>query len=66
MRIFFQITQLHVVPPMAIFLARHPLVDKFDISRIHMAFCGAAPLGKTVTDELRQKRNIVIRQGETF
>eukprot|EP00123_Amoebidium_parasiticum_P013736 comp22123_c1_seq1/m.32344 comp22123_c1_seq1/g.32344 ORF comp22123_c1_seq1/g.32344 comp22123_c1_seq1/m.32344 type:complete len:576 (-) comp22123_c1_seq1:520-2247(-) len=56
---------LHVVPPIALFLAKHPVVDKFDLSSVREIVCGAAPLSKEVTEQLYARLpNIrVIRQG---
>jgi acyl-CoA synthetase (AMP-forming)/AMP-acid ligase II len=38
-------TYLHVAPPIALALAKHPVVDKFDLSSVRTVFSGAAPLG---------------------
>ena len=49
---FLQISQdvkarrMWVVPPVALALAKHPLVDEYDLSSIEQIFSGAAPLGK--------------------
>ena len=37
-------TFLFVAPPIAVALAKHPVVDDFDISSVHTLFSGAAPL----------------------
>ncbi|XP_021353732.1 probable 4-coumarate--CoA ligase 3 [Mizuhopecten yessoensis] len=44
-----------MVPPMALFLARHPVVDTFDISSIRSHLCGAAPLGETLCREYENR-----------
>jgi hypothetical protein len=31
---YFQVTQAHLVPPIILFLAKHPVVSKFDLSSI--------------------------------
>ena len=36
----------HLVPPIIIFLAKHPVVDQFDISSMTNIISAAAPLGK--------------------
>lgn len=41
-----QITDVPIVPPLVLFLAKHPLVDKFDLSSMVRVSSGAAPLGK--------------------
>lgn len=40
----FQCTFLFIAPPIAVALAKHPIVDQFDISSVHTVFSGAAPL----------------------
>lgn len=38
-------TRLYIVPPVALVLAQHPMVDEYDVSSVVMVFSGAAPLG---------------------
>jgi acyl-CoA synthetase (AMP-forming)/AMP-acid ligase II len=40
-----KVTYLHLVPPIVIALAKHPLVDKYDLSTAKWALSAAAPLG---------------------
>ncbi|MYJ35194.1 MAG: 4-coumarate--CoA ligase family protein [Acidimicrobiaceae bacterium] len=40
-----RITRFFAVPPMVLGLAKHPVVDDFDLSSIKQIFSGAAPLG---------------------
>lgn len=44
--LLLQITDVPIVPPLVLFLAKHPLVDKFDLSSMVRVSSGAAPLGK--------------------
>lgn len=37
-----------IVPPLAVFLAKHPLVLKYDLSSLHEVWCGAAPLSSEI------------------
>lgn len=37
-------TYLYIAPPIAVALAKHPIVDQYDISTVHTVFSGAAPL----------------------
>jgi acyl-CoA synthetase (AMP-forming)/AMP-acid ligase II len=39
-----RLTVAHIVPPIAVALAKHPLVDDFDLSSLRMVNSGAAPL----------------------
>ena len=41
-----QVTNAPLVPPLVVFLAKHPLVDKFDLSSLTSLSCGAAPLAR--------------------
>ena len=43
--IYLKVTTAHVAPPILGFLAKHPVVDKFDLSPLREIFCAAAPLG---------------------
>ena len=40
----------HIVPPIAVALAKHPIVDKYDLSGVRWLFSGAAPLGPQLTE----------------
>lgn len=37
-------TTLPLVPPLVLFLTKHPMVDKFDLSSLKTLSSGAAPL----------------------
>jgi 4-coumarate--CoA ligase len=59
-----QATFLHVVPPVILFFAKHPLVAKYDFSSVHTVFTGAAPVGAQVMEEAVAKINVPrFRQG---
>ena len=66
---FLQISQdykarrMWVVPPVALALAKHPLVDDYDLSSIYQVFSGAAPLGGDLTDMVSERLNCVALQG---
>lgn len=47
-----KIELLHLVPPLANFLAKSPLVDKYDLSSVKSIICGAAPLSKKTEETL--------------
>jgi 4-coumarate--CoA ligase len=40
-----RITRLFAVPPIVLALAKHPVVDQYDLSSLKQVFSGAAPLG---------------------
>jgi acyl-CoA synthetase (AMP-forming)/AMP-acid ligase II len=41
----YEVTYLHLVPPIVIALSKHPIVDKYDLSKAKWAISAAAPLG---------------------
>jgi acyl-CoA synthetase (AMP-forming)/AMP-acid ligase II len=53
----------HIVPPIAVALAKHPAVDRYDLRNVKCVFSGAAPLGPELTQALRERLNITTRQG---
>ena len=59
-----KVTMLHLVPPMALMISKHPHIAKYDLSSVQDAFCGAAPLGRESAEEFMQTLNIKsFRQG---
>lgn len=62
----YHINVLFLVPPLMVFLAKHPLVDAFDLSSIRIVIVGAAPLSKELVEAVDGRlRNpeLRIRQG---
>jgi acyl-CoA synthetase (AMP-forming)/AMP-acid ligase II len=53
----------HIVPPVAVALAKHPVVDQYRFPHLRWLFSGAAPLGQELTDAVRQRLGVTIRQG---
>ncbi|KAH9485035.1 4-coumarate--CoA ligase-like 7 [Psilocybe cubensis] len=52
-----------IVPPVLVVLARHPAVDKYDMSSMQTLLSGAAPLGAALTKQV-QSRLITKRKGK--
>ena len=52
-----------VVPPVVLALAKHPLVDKYDLSSVKSLFSGAAPLGAELADEAAKRLDCEVVQG---
>lgn len=44
-----------IVPPLAVFLAKHPLVLKYDLSSLVEVWCGAAPLSKDIQKAVSER-----------
>lgn len=58
-----KIDWLPIVPPIAVFLAKHPVVDGFDLSSLRFAMSGAAPLGADTQELLHKRLGCVVLQG---
>ncbi len=58
-----RITHLFVVPPIALALAKHPLVDQYDLSSVSYVMSGAAPLDGPVQDALQARLGVEVVQG---
>ncbi|OGI67703.1 MAG: AMP-dependent synthetase [Candidatus Muproteobacteria bacterium RBG_16_60_9] len=58
----YGVTIMHVVPPIALALAKHPIVANFDLSNIRGAFSAAAPLSDTVANALFERVGFRVSQ----
>lgn len=56
-------TMLFLAPPLILALAKHPLVDAYDLSSLRWIISGAAPLGAEVTAAAAERLRCVIGQG---
>lgn len=69
LELFLRICQDHksrrmwVVPPVALALAKHPMVDQFDLSSVDQIFSGAAPMGAELSDAVAKRLNCAVLQG---
>ena len=67
--LFLQISQDHkskrmwVVPPVALALAKHPLVADYDLSALEEVFVAAAPSGAELSDAIAARLNCTALQG---
>jgi acyl-CoA synthetase (AMP-forming)/AMP-acid ligase II len=57
------IAVVHIVPPIAVALAKHPVVDNYDLSNVRWLFSGAAPLGPQLTEAVQTRLSVRVRQG---
>jgi acyl-CoA synthetase (AMP-forming)/AMP-acid ligase II len=53
----------HIVPPIAVALAKHPVVDNYNLSGLRWLFSGAAPFGPHLTDAVQERLGVRVRQG---
>jgi acyl-CoA synthetase (AMP-forming)/AMP-acid ligase II len=58
-----QVTRAYLVPPIILGLAKHPIVDKYDLSKLEVIMSGAAPLGKDLQDAAQERVGCVVMQG---
>ncbi len=56
-------TYLYIAPPIAVALAKHPIVDQFDISTVHTVFSGAAPLDGDTAEAAGRRIGARMMQG---
>ncbi|KAG8233460.1 hypothetical protein J437_LFUL010571 [Ladona fulva] len=57
---------VYLVPPLLLFLAKHPDVRAEDLASIRQVICGAAPATKTIIDaflERAERKNVDFREG---
>ncbi|XP_013418047.1 4-coumarate--CoA ligase 1 [Lingula anatina] len=59
----YRVRMLPCVPPMALLLAKHPIVDNYDLSCLEDILCAAAPLGVETERELKKRFNTEVGQG---
>ena len=57
-------TYMHIVPPLALFLAKQPQIDNFDLKSLRTLVSAAAPLGGELTEEVEQRLGVDFLQGE--
>jgi acyl-CoA synthetase (AMP-forming)/AMP-acid ligase II len=58
-----RVTRLLLVPPIILALAKHPLVDDFDLSSVRSILSGAAPLGAELSRATSRRLGIPVVQG---
>jgi 4-coumarate--CoA ligase len=58
-----KVTRFFSVPPIVLALAKHPLVDQFDLSSVKQVFSGAAPLGADLAADAAARVGCEVVQG---
>jgi 4-coumarate--CoA ligase len=58
-----KVTRFFAVPPIVLALAKHPLVDQFDLTSLKQVFSGAAPLGAELAAEAAERVGCEVVQG---
>lgn len=63
---FIKITILFAVPPLMVFLAKHPLVDNYNLSTLNAIYCGAAPLAPDIENEVTKRLSSNVKPIKIF
>jgi acyl-CoA synthetase (AMP-forming)/AMP-acid ligase II len=58
-----KVTRAYVVPPIALALAKHPVVDRYDLSSLELIMSGAAPLGAELEEACAARLGCRVLQG---
>ncbi|MDQ0615579.1 acyl-CoA synthetase (AMP-forming)/AMP-acid ligase II [Microbacterium sp. W4I4] len=59
----YRTSWLFIAPPIAVALAKHPIVDQYDLSAVQVIFSGAAPLDATLAEAVAARLGCVVTQG---
>jgi len=59
----YKTKRAYLVPPIALALARHPLVDQFDLSALKFVTSGAAPMGAELEASCAARIGCMVKQG---
>jgi 4-coumarate--CoA ligase len=59
----YSVTRYYLVPPIVLALAKHPMVDEYDLSAVRQVFSGAAPLGAELAAEASARVGCEVVQG---
>lgn len=59
----YKLDMLGLAPPLVTFLAKSPIVDKYDLSHVKYVKSGGAPLGKQIERAVMQRLGIQVLQG---
>jgi acyl-CoA synthetase (AMP-forming)/AMP-acid ligase II len=58
-----KVTRFFLVPPIVVLLSKSPIVDKYDLSSVKIAFSGAAPLDADTARAVSQRIGCRLSQG---
>ncbi|KAG7401340.1 hypothetical protein PHYBOEH_001756 [Phytophthora boehmeriae] len=59
----YKLDTINIAPPIVQFLAKHPLVDKYDLSSLNRMASGGAPLGEELQNAIRNRLGVAVLQG---
>ncbi|GAA4781825.1 AMP-binding protein [Microbacterium gilvum] len=58
-----KVSYAFIAPPIAVALAKHPLVDEYDLSSLRTVFSGAAPLDERLGHAVADRLGVEVLQG---
>jgi acyl-CoA synthetase (AMP-forming)/AMP-acid ligase II len=58
-----RVARAYIAPPIVVALAKHPMVDQFDLSSVSIVFSGAAPLDEALAAACGRRLNCKVNQG---
>lgn len=58
-----KVTFIFIAPPVAVALAKHPMVDEYDLSSVRGMMSGAAPLSQALADAVVARLGTKMQQG---
>ncbi len=59
----YRINRANLVPPIILALAKHPMVEQYDLSSLKIIMSGAAPLGEDVARACAERLGCIVLQG---
>ena len=59
----YRVGRVYIAPPLAVALAKHPIVDQYDLSCIDVIFSGAAPLDAALGHAVAKRLGCTVLQG---
>ena len=59
----YEVGRIYIAPPVAVALAKHPMVDDYDLSCIDVIFSGAAPLDAELGHAMGKRLGCKVLQG---
>ncbi|CAG8513240.1 14713_t:CDS:2, partial [Acaulospora colombiana] len=59
----YKVDYAHLVPPILLLLVKSPVVKKYDLSSLRTIVSGAAPLSKSLMNDLNKIYKVTIREG---
>jgi acyl-CoA synthetase (AMP-forming)/AMP-acid ligase II len=58
----YRVSFAYLVPPIVVALAKHPVVDKYDLSRLKGINSGGAPLGEPIAQACAERLGCLVKQ----